>query len=316
MEVLGQAGDHKPGGGVQHGDLPFGTLDRSREHALQNVGIFGSVPADQRVHTRRSKPQVTRIDLLVRQLPIAQLAQAIQAERGQLVHAASVIRAAMDDPGGLSSQIGENLAEDVGEHRVEHPNELMVGPRWVQQGTEQIEERPLSFRREDFPRLDHGLEGRVIHRREEEAQTDGLDPARHFFRWEIDLHPQCLQHIRATALRGHAPIAVFGDAHPARRQDEHGRCGDVEEVQFVTARAHHIEHRSRQLRSVQTGIDRQVQKLPHKGRDLTRSLAPLGQGPKKVCLFDRGGGRVYEEARCRRHLFVVQWRAAGCQFHE
>ena len=111
--------------------------------------------------------------------------------------------------------------------------------------------------------------GRVMRRREHEADAGLADAARDRLRRQVDLDAERHQHVGGARLRGQAAVAVLGDRHAAAGDDEGRRRRDVDAVRIVAARADDVD-------GVRRRLDRQ-HLVAHRGDragDLRRRVSP------------------------------------------
>ena len=108
-------------------------------------------------------------------------------------------------------------------------------------------------------------------RREKESNACFLEAPLDDGRAGGDVHAERLEEIRAAALAGDRPVAVFGDAHAACRHDQRGDRRDVEGVGSIATRAARVEHRRSDF--FDSGAARSAHR-PRETDDLRRA-APL-----------------------------------------
>ena len=302
LHVRRFAGDDKTCRGIEHGDVAFCAFDRAAEDAFDDGGVLHRISADEFLKLRGSKTEGGGIQRVFGKRTASYFAYLVRPERGQLVHAAKIFHRTVNDPRALTSECQQDLAKSTGQRRIKNTDKLVIRARWIQQRAEQIEDGALTFRAENLAGFRHGFEGGMIQRGKKEPEADGFDPACHAIDRQINADTQSLQHIGTAGLAGHTTIAVLGHTDSAGSENEHRGRGDIEEMQFVTTRAHHIQHRSGQLCAVETRIDGQLQKLLHKRGDLCWRLAFLRQGAQESSLCGSGFIPGYQKGSRFPHL--------------
>ena len=91
----------------------------------------------------------------------------------------------MDDDGVLDdADADEGVAEEVDEALLEDADDDALGARGVRQGAEEVEGRPHAKRLADGRDEAHR---RVVLRRVEEAEADGVDAVRHVPEVELEV---------------------------------------------------------------------------------------------------------------------------------
>src|SRR5690606_4160893 len=126
-------------------------------------------------------------------------------------------------------------ADQVG---VEDAHELIGSTGGVGERAQNVEDRANA---ELLAHCGHVFHGAVVGGREHEADAHRFDAFGDLFGAHVDVDAQGLEHVCAARRRGGAAVAVFGDLHPRRRRNEHGRGRNVEGVGAVAARAAHVE---------------------------------------------------------------------------
>jgi hypothetical protein len=86
---------------------------------------------------------------------------------------------------------------------------LNTGTRWIQQGTQKIEQSPLAARSAQLPGSAHRLKsGMKIWRKQKSKTVDG-QALGGTIRWKVHRDSQVFQNVRASGPRSHRPIAMF-----------------------------------------------------------------------------------------------------------
>ncbi len=122
----------------------------------------------------------------------------------------------MDDPGGDGA-----VGEERGGHRLDpalgiDPEHVAAGAGGVRLRAEEVEHGARAKLR---PARTDMLHGRVMGRREHEADAGFLDAARDHFGAEVDLDAERLQHVGRAGFAAQGTVAVLGDGNA-------GGCGD------------------------------------------------------------------------------------------
>jgi hypothetical protein len=79
-------------------------------------------------------------------------------------------------------------------------------------------------------------------RREAKGQARALQLALGAIRTSFNADPQRLENVRASALAGNGPVAMFHHFDTGPRRDERRRCTDVKSACGITPRAARIEY--------------------------------------------------------------------------
>jgi hypothetical protein len=111
---------------------------------------------------------------------------------------------------------------------------MLGAPRRVGQRPEDVED---GLDAQFLAHRCHVLHGRMVVRREHEADAALFDGARNLLRVEVDVDAQRLQHVGAARLARHAAPAVLADLGARRGRDKHRAGRDVEGVRAVATGA-------------------------------------------------------------------------------
>jgi hypothetical protein len=205
-------------------------------------------------------------------------------------------------------------------------DELPPRARRVRQRAEQVEERAQSQRVAHRRDVAHG---RVVPRREEEADAALVDAGCDALRRKLDLDAQRGKHVGAAAARGDGAVAVLGHPRARRRGDEGGGGGDVEGVRQVAAGAAGVDqplvahlHPPRAVAQGERGAGDLIGGLAlHSQRDQEGRDQRVGRAAfedpvdrlhhfvaREVLSFDRAADRILEvHARTSRKLRSSVW---------
>ena len=165
----------------------------------------------------------------------------------------------MDDEGAGRSQLGEHLGDRAHELRRVDADDLSAGARRVGERAEHVEDRA---RRELAPNGRGVAHRRMMSRREEEAEPELVDRARHSLGGQLEIEAQSLEDVGRAAGRGNGTVAVLRHTRSGRRRDERRRGRDVD--------------RSGAVASGSCGIDQIVALRPHRQRVLAHRLGAAG----------------------------------------
>ena len=111
---------------------------------------------------------------------------------------------------------------------------------------------------------------------------------------QLDDHAQGLEQVRRPALRRGGPVAVLAHGDPGAGHDERGEGRDVDAVAPITARPHHVDRPSGQVRGQghqvgggQHGVEHPVQlvdrlALHAQGHDEARRAGPDVASPARI----------------------------------
>ena len=127
--------------------------------------------------------------------------------------------------GALVAQLGERVHHEIQEAGVGHADDLAARSGRIGQRPQEVHDRGDP---EFAAHRDHMAHGGVEEGREHEDDPRLCKDRDHRFRGQLHHDAQRLQNVRAPALRGEGAIAVLRDPHAPGRNDQRGRCRDVE----------------------------------------------------------------------------------------
>ena len=233
-EVVGNAGYDQRTGCVEGNDLAPRAQFAAAQDILEQLRVLSCIAAAQFVKARPHEAQSLRLD---NETPNATGLESMDlrgTRGGDLIKTSGPVNC----PGAFAAKEVECLRINRQQLRVKHPSKLKIGPGWVKERTEKIENRGSSFLRESLSDRRYRLECRMIQRCKKKTASRDVQSG---LGRQVEPHAKGLEHISAAAFRSDSTVTMFDHARAARRGDKHHRRGNVDQPCPIATRSANIQ---------------------------------------------------------------------------
>ena len=248
---------------VEPDSVALGALGAGEDLASCPRVLLGRA-ALELVGVAAADPELARVDRPLPDDALDDLADGVRARGGELVDS---VRAVHDERpvGAECREHVRDRADELGRIDAEDARPHAGG---VRQRAEEVEDRA---RPELTPHGSGVAHGRMVRRREHEAEAEPVDRLCDSLGRLLEAEPERLEDVGGARRRAHRTVSVLGDGSARRRRDYRRDGRDVERSRSVPARPDHVDH------VVSGGVDGE-DVLAHRvgtTRNLLRGL-PLG----------------------------------------